>query len=53
MGVQVCLISQVNFDYKEMVEGKAFLAYPKPQYCVSQWGEHDYSATNRNNGDYN
>ena len=47
MGIQVCLISWINFDYKEMVERKAFLANPKRQYHVSQWGEHDCS------GDYN
>ena len=35
-----------------MVERKAFLANPKHQYCVSQWGEHDYSAYDKKNGDY-
>ena len=50
--IQVCLISQMNFDYEEMIERKTFLANPKCQYCVSQWGEHDCSAYNKNNGDY-
>ena len=36
-----------------MVEGEAFLANPKHQYCVSQYGEHDCSAYNGKNGDYN
>ena len=34
-----------------MVEGKAFLANPKHLYCVSQGGEHDYSAYNKKNVD--
>ena len=37
----------------KMVERKAFLANPKHQYHVSQRGEHDCSAHNKNNGDYN
>ena len=36
-----------------MVERKAFLANPKRQYHVSQWGEHDCSAHHEKNGDYN
>ena len=36
-----------------MVEWKAFLANPKHQYCVSQYGEQDCSAHNKENGDYN
>ena len=35
-----------------MVERKAFYANPKLEYRVSQCGEHDYSANNKNNGDY-
>ena len=34
-----------------MVEGKAFLANPKHQDCISQFGEHDCSANSKNNGD--
>ena len=34
------LISRMNFDDKEMVERKAFLANLKHQYHVSQCGEH-------------
>ena len=29
MGIQVCLISRMNFDYKENGEKKGFLANPK------------------------
>ena len=35
-----------------MVQRKAFLANPKHQYHVSQWGEHDYSANNKKNREY-
>ena len=34
----------MNFNYREMVERKAFLAKSKHQYRVSQWDEHDWSA---------
>ena len=36
-----------------MVEKSAFLANPKDQYHVSQYGEHDCYANNKKNGDYN
>ena len=36
MGIQVCLISWMNFDYEENGGKKAFLANPKQQYRVSQ-----------------
>ena len=36
-----------------MVETKAVLANPKPQYRVSQCGDHHCSAHNEKNGDYN
>ena len=36
-----------------MVERKAFLASPKHQYHVSKYREHDCSAHNEKNGDYN
>ena len=36
-----------------MVERKAFLANPKHQYHVSQYGEHYCSAHIEKNGDYN
>ena len=52
MGIQVCLISWMNFDYKENGETKSFHANPKHQCHVSQCGEHDYSANNKMNGDY-
>ena len=34
------------------MEKEAFLANPKTQYRVSQWGEPDCSAYNKKNGDY-
>ena len=36
---------------RKMVERKAFLAIPKHQYRVYQWGEHDCSAYNKKNID--
>ena len=50
--IQVCLISRINFDYKENGGKKAFLANPKHQYHVSQCGEHDCNANNKKNRDY-
>ena len=35
VSIKVCLISQMNFDYKENCGKKAFLANPKHQYRVS------------------
>ena len=37
---------------RKMVDRKVFLANPKHQYRVSQYGEHDCRATNKMNGDY-
>ena len=42
----------MNIDYKENAGKKAFPVNPKYQYCVSQYGEHDCSASNKRNGDY-
>ena len=36
-----------------MVESNAFLANPKLQHRVSQWGEHDCSANNNKSEGYN
>ena len=36
MGIQVCLISLMNFDYKEIGGKRAFLTNQKHQYHVSQ-----------------
>ena len=41
MSIQVCLISRMNFDYEKNGGKKAFLANPKHQYRVSQYGEHE------------
>ena len=50
--IEVWPNSWVNINYKENCGKKAFLAIPKHQYHLSQWGEHDYSANNKRNGDY-
>ena len=50
--IQVCIIPWMNFNCKENGGKKAFLAKPKHQYHVSQYGEHDCSATNKKGGDY-
>ena len=52
MGIHVCLILWMNFDYKENGGKNAFLANPKHQYHVCQCGEHDCGAYNKENGDY-
>ena len=36
MGIKVCLISRMNFDYKENSGNKAFPASPKHQHHGSQ-----------------
>ena len=41
MSIKVCGISQINFNYKKMVERNAFPANQKHQYHVSQRDEHD------------
>ena len=43
IGIQVCLISWMNFHFTENGGKKAFLAKPKHQYCES-CSEHDYGA---------
>ena len=54
MSIQVCLISQININYKENSGKKSFfLTNPKHQYRVSQSGENDCSANNKKNRDYN
>ena len=52
MGIQVCLISWLNIDYKENGRKKAFPTISRHQYHVSQCGEHDCCANNNKNGDY-
>ena len=52
ISIQICLISLLNISYKEIGEKKAFLANPKHQYHVCQYGEHDYCAINEKKGDY-
>ena len=49
---QACLISLMNFDYKEMAKSKVSLANPKHQYRVTQCGEHDCSANIKKNEGY-
>ena len=52
MSIQVCLLCQMNFDNMENGAKKAFLANPKHKYHISQCGEHDCHANNKNKGDY-
>ena len=42
----------MNFDHTKNGEKKAFLASPKHQYRLSQCGEHDCTANNKNSRDY-
>ena len=52
MGIQVCLISWMNFDYNENGGKKSFFfANLKHQYRASQRGEHDCGAKNKKNRD--
>ena len=51
IGIQVCHISWMNFDYMENGGKKASLANPKQRYHASQCGEHDFQANNKRNGD--
>ena len=50
--IQVCLISQMNFDIRKVMQKKAFLGNPKHQYRVSQCREHDCSANNKKDREY-
>ena len=52
MCIQVCLISRMNFDYKENGGNKAFLENPMHQNHVSLYGDRDCHANNKRNGDY-
>ena len=52
MNIQVCLITQININYKENDGKKYFLPNPKHQYHVSKQEEHNYSADNKKNVDY-
>ena len=53
MSIQGWFISRRNINYKENGRKKVFLANPKHQHQVSQYGEHDCSASKKKNGDYN
>ena len=50
--IQVYLISWMNFDYEKNGGKKALHANPKHKYHISQCGEHDCHANNKNKGDY-
>ena len=52
MSIQVSLISRMNFNYEGNGGNKSFLAKPKHQYHVSQYGEYDCSSNKKNYGDY-
>ena len=47
MSIQVSPNSRMNFNCKEMVERKGFLANPNNQRRVSEYGEHDCSANKK------
>ena len=49
MCIHVCLISQMSFDCKTNGGKKAFLANPKHQYPVSQYGDNDCHGNNKKN----
>ena len=51
IGIQVCLVSWMYFDYKENGGKIAFLANPNQQYRVSQCAKHDCNANNKKNRD--
>ena len=51
ISIQVCLLSQMNLDFKDNGGKKAFPANPKRQYRVSYYGERDCNASNKKNGD--
>ena len=51
-GILVCLIPLMNSDNKENGGKKAFLSNSKNQYRISQCGEYDCHANNKNNGYY-
>ena len=50
--VHVCLISWMNFNYSENSGKKSFSRNPNHQDRISQYGEHDSNANNKNNGNY-
>ena len=52
LGIQVCVISWMNFNYKETGRKKTFPTSPNHYYLVSQYGEHDCCANNNKNRDY-
>ena len=52
IGIQVCLISWINIDYKENGGKNAFLVNLKHQYRVSQCGELDCCINSKKNEDY-
>ena len=43
VSIQARLILEITLIVRKIVERKAFLANPKHQYRVSQYGEHDCS----------
>ena len=51
MSIQVCLISWMNFHYEENGGKKTLHANPQHQYHISQCGEHDCHANDKNNRD--
>ena len=52
ISIQVSRISRMNFDYKKNGGKKIFYCKSKHEDRVSQCGEHDCSANDKNNEDY-
>ena len=50
--IQVCFIYGWTLVIWTTLERKAFVANPKHQYHVSQWGEQVYGAHSQKNEDY-
>ena len=53
MSIQVCLISQMNINYKENGGKKSVSCKSKASISCFPMGEHNCSAHNEKNGDYN
>ena len=52
ISLQICLTSRMNFDYMENGGKKSFSFKSKASNRLSQQEKHDYSASNKKNGDY-
>ena len=48
----IMIIKVFSFHGWTLIISKMVERNPKHEYCASQWGEYDYSANNKKNGDY-